>query len=539
MINFTLSAVLAFGCTALTAGDDTSPVVHKNFQIDFYLDLLKYHTEEKIGILPYILENPEGVYLEVGAGGDPIAQMLTALPKTISPTIIVSDIDALVLERLPQRHPELVAYLTPETGPQCTLMRLDATDMSCIPSNHLAGINASAIVHEIVSYAGGIAGLDAFFKESLRVLKPGGVLIYRDAEAIDHKDDIVFVTLKTRTMRLFAHIFLAKFLDESCSSLVSKGVNSCGYDRTPIVYTIYKKGDVQPVRVSFEQYLQIPTWEIDFERAQEIAMGRGLCREMQRHYLTYLHACNPLSYVQCIPHCELFSIKYLSNHAPHWFEEFLHSHGMAPTKTINKQTRQLLDEALDHAMNVVEYGIPLHIACDQKKQHMVELLERYGFDPSTLIYINNYCVIDYRVFGLLYDHFIDLFDDTNGPINPEELIHGNWLKREGEEVYTYYSDDELISKVAEHTDDSFVLCPVSPSHNTFVPRPAYDQLLCEAMDLCDGRGHPVEMREGKRIIHFRKMPRTKALPIYADIVKGNKPHYQRLNTFLGNRRDHA
>ena len=44
-------------------------VRHKNVQLDMYLDLIRHNVEEKIGILPYILQKPHGTYLEVGVGG--------------------------------------------------------------------------------------------------------------------------------------------------------------------------------------------------------------------------------------------------------------------------------------------------------------------------------------------------------------------------------------------------------------------------------------------------------------------------------------
>src|SRR5438445_560663 len=98
---------------ALKAESELSanPVGHKNMQLSLYLDLIKYNTQEKLGILPYILENPQGTYLEVGTGGDPIAKLLSNIPENISPTIVASDIDESILKLLPIRHPQLSKYL--------------------------------------------------------------------------------------------------------------------------------------------------------------------------------------------------------------------------------------------------------------------------------------------------------------------------------------------------------------------------------------------------------------------------------------------
>src|SRR5690606_21671807 len=101
-------------------------------------------------------ENPAGTYLEVGTGGDPVADLLSKIPNELSPTIIASDVDEKVLMSLVERHPKLQKYLLDRpTGPKLRLQQLDATNMCCLKSESIDGINASAVVHEIVSYAGG------------------------------------------------------------------------------------------------------------------------------------------------------------------------------------------------------------------------------------------------------------------------------------------------------------------------------------------------------------------------------------------------
>ena len=158
----------------------TNLVDHKNLQLNLYLDLIKYNTQEKLGILPYILQNPKGVFLEVGTGGDPIADLLSKIPDNISPTIIASDIDSNILKLLPTRHTVLNQYLNNINGPKLELLQLDATKMDCFEDQSLDGINASAVVHEIISYAGGTDALDNFFKDALRIIKNNGVLTEKD-----------------------------------------------------------------------------------------------------------------------------------------------------------------------------------------------------------------------------------------------------------------------------------------------------------------------------------------------------------------------
>ena len=269
-------------------------VDHKTLQLGLYLDLIRYNSQEKIGILPYILQKPEGIYLEIGTGGDPVADILAQIPSSAPVTLIASDIDENVLNSLPYRHPELQKHIDAIHGPKLKLLKLNAIDMSIFEDNYLYGINASAVLHEIISYAGGFEGMDKFFKEATRTLKEDGVLIYRDPEGIFNKSDIVKISLKDKPIRLFTHIFLYKFLDSRGSLLAKSGRKLQIYQRADILFKVYKKNEIVPVVLTYDQYLEIPSYDIDFSRNYVVTLPCGLYRELARHYITYLHQCNPL-----------------------------------------------------------------------------------------------------------------------------------------------------------------------------------------------------------------------------------------------------
>lgn len=150
-------------------------------------------------------------------------------------------------------------------------------------------------------------------------------------------------------------------------------------------------------------------------------------------------------------------------------------------------------------------------------------------------------MIDYRIFGLLYDYFSEnIFDSLNGPVNNEDQIHAQWLKREGEETYIYYSDDELITHVAgiclraAASDDKnpFVLCPVDAEQNKFVPRLCYEEVLRDSIEINDLEGYSHKIKEGKRIIHFAKTKLEDALTVFADIVASDPERYLLLQEFI-------
>lgn len=521
-------------------------VDHKNLQLNLYLDFIKYNTQEKLGILPYILAKPEGIYLEVGTGGDPIAELLSKIPDTVSPTIIASDIDENILKLLPIRHPQLNKYLiSKRTGPQLKLQALDAQSMSCFDNNYLSGINISAVIHEIVSYAGGMQALDNFFAEAFRVLKQDGVIIYRDPESVTNMHELVHAQLKSPSIRLFVHIFLIKFLDDTCGKLAKSGRKYKKYNADDIRFTFYKKNEISSSSMSYKEYLQVRSYEIDFSRHYSLTLPRGLCREIERHYLTYLHQCNPLMYVKCLPSIDSNSyfVNYLAHSTGMLFDEFLHKNGLSMIDgTIALAAKRILDQTVANNMQSIEYGILLHFSSKHVERQLYSLLKTYGFEPNIhLIQIKEgECLLDYRIFGLLYDHISEeIFNTHNGPINTEDTIHAQWLRREGEETYIYHSDDELISKVAHISfahntqhNEPLILCPISPTLTKFIPRLCYDEILKNAFDINDMLGYPIEIKEGKRIIHFSKMPLKNALPIFEEIIKSNPDNYTSLQKWL-------
>lgn len=523
-------------------------VDHKNLQLNLYLDFIKYNTQEKLGILPYILAKPEGIYLEVGTGGDPIAELLSKIPDTVSPTIIASDIDENILKLLPIRHPQLNKYLiSKRTGPQLKLQALDAQSMSCFSDNYLSGINVSAVVHEIVSYGGGIHALDNFFAEAFRVLKQDGVIVYRDPESVSDTNEGVQVQLKSPTIRLFTHIFLVKFLDDAYGKLAKSGRKYKKYSSDSIKFTFYKKNEITPLSMSYKEYFQVRSYEIDFSRHYSLELPRGLCREIERHYLTYLHQCNPLMYVRCLPTIDSNSyfVNYLAHSTEILLDEFLRKNGLTLIEnTIDLSTRRILDQAIANNMQVIEYGILLHFSSKNVQRQLYTLLKTHGFEPNVHLtqVKDDECLLDYRVFGLLYDYINEeIFNNYNGPLKKEDAIHAQWLRREGEETYVYYSDDELITRVAEicfthhiGNEEPLVLCPISPTLTKFISRLCYDEVLKNAMDIHDMLGYPIEIKEGKRIIHFSKMSLKNALPIYEEIIKQNPDNYMSLQKMVHN-----
>lgn len=534
-----ISGILLCICTAGYAGD-LNVVNHKNTQLGLYLDEIRYNTHEKIGILPYILKNLKGKYLEIGTGGDPIAELLHKVPSDADITVIASDVDKQVLDSLLLRHPELQRYQEKESPVQLDLQQLNAVDMSVFDNGELHGINASSVVHEIISYAGGFDSCKKFFQEACRVLEPGGVLVYRDPESVQNKHEQVTVSLYNKVSKLFAHVFIYKFLDTRGSVLADAGKKVILYDTNNITFYVYKKNEIKPVVLSYEEYLQTPSYDIDFSREYKIEMPAGLNRELLRHYLTYLHSCNPLVFAKMIPNLSTGTslLNYYAHSTSNVVQEFLQFHGyQLQDHQIGLEHNALILSEIEKKCQVLEFGIPLHFASKKKEIQLRSLLKDYGFNPSMHIVTvdEKTCLLDYRVFGLLYDHISALFDDKNAPVDTQEESHALWLKREGEEVYCYYSIDELLSNVLLHTYEQsqkvggMVLCPINVESSLFVDRWCYTELLKETFYVTDSFGYSQKVFDGKRIVHFGKKPLLEALDICDDIVKSDSSMYPLLN----------
>lgn len=538
------------GCAGLALLGLLLPVCaveHKNLQLDLYLDLIRYNSHEKIGILPYILENVSGKYLEIGTGGDPIREMLSKIPSTAEVTVIASDIEQAVLDAIPRRHPELEKYITAQTGLRLSLQQLNAIDMHIFDDAELDGINASSLVHEIVSYAGGLSALDTFFSEALRVLKPGGVLVYRDPESLPDFSKQVVISLKNKVVRLFAHIFFCKFLDTRGSNLARSGRRFRLYDPSDIRFCVYTKNESLPITVSYEEYLKIPSYDIDFSRRSILYLPNGLYREFARHYITYLHQCNPLVFARFVPDVisGLYVPYYLAHSTSKVLADFLVTEGWELLDgKITRIHKSAIDTAIAKNLSVLEFGIPFRMPSRTHERNLRELLKHHGFEPSRhIIALNNGdCLLDYRVFGLLYDELCsNVFNRFDSVVDDTAMRHVQWLKREGEESYCYLSVDALVSRVlensiAQHSDgvtcDSAVLCPIDSEHIKFIERLCYTEVLKEAFDLHDDMGYPLEIKDGKQIVHFRKMRLGDARAICAEIVNQSPLEYPNLSELI-------
>ena len=511
---------------------------HKNDNLPAYLNYIQHNINEKIGILPYVLKNPHGRYLEIGTGGDAIAELMKQLPKSAQNLIIASDIEEDILTALPERHPVLLDYLHAQTGLQLRLMRLNAIDMSLFDYAFFDGINASALVHEIVSYAGGLNGLHTFFTEACRVLKPGGVLIYRDPEYVANPNEPVIVTLNTRSIRLFVHLFLPVFLDTEHTARAQSGHKYLRYKYDDVVIQCYKKHLPDREIMQYADYFLMPTNAIDFDRPHTLQIPCGLYREIARHYITSIYQCNPLMFVQSMPDIryQQYPIHYLAHHAQPLFRTFLQErHESLNDECASKEQLQTMQQSMLANESVIEHGIRLRFSDQSRLAQLHALLRDHQCAPDRHVLNDSphQLVLDYRIFALLYTPLKkNIFSHDNGPIDTAHEEYARWAQREGEEHYFYLSADALITYVLKQTQQTifdgkamhtYVLFPLSTRHSCFIERPCYSTILNNALSVQTQSGHLIPIYDGKRIIHFAKMTIADALSTCKNMV-ATEPH---------------
>lgn len=227
---------------------------------DKYLSQFKNDQNEKTGvwvneISRYLEEGVAGEskfkLLEVGPGG---GFTIEFLKKTFKDRVDITavDVSESILNSLKKRIE--ISTTTESVG-----------DLP-FKNNYFQGINASSVFHEIFSYGlkkksgEKLIGLDAVktaFLECLRVLKPGGLLFYRDILSPDAVKTVAKVVLyKRESWHHFIEWFLPNFIDTDpryYSSKISQNKSNKGLSINTAI-GVHK--EIQKHYINFAHYLK-------------------------------------------------------------------------------------------------------------------------------------------------------------------------------------------------------------------------------------------------------------------------------------------
>ena len=535
----------------LQASDhDNGSVEHKSANIDQYLNEISSEQEEKTQILEHILNNSAGTYIDLGTGGDSISYLINNIPDHLPVTLIGSDIDSTILNAIPQRHQAIVPYMRScDTSKlQCKLVRMDATNMYPISNNSIDGVSASALTHEIFSYVPTKSSLDQFFIELIRVLKEGGVFVYRDPKWDSNPEQDCLVILKDKLAKFFAVLFIPRFLDRKFTERTdykNQCIKPTLYNNSHFRINYFNKGLNKSKKSKIEDFINVPLTDIDFSRNISIEAPRGFISEIQRHYILFLKNVFLTELIdKNFFDREIINIDNLPLEEGAIFRNFLQSHHIDDSliSTSADLFQKILQEK-KRFYNFLENGLWCKITDMEKAHKFCSHLYANGINKNVICIQDNHLWADAKIATLLFQDcqkgLFEFLDQTTSSIPVNAL---EWMKREGEEYYFYKTTDELITYIGQLTKfhlkgtdkDGYLLCPVSPNHVKTISRNLYKNIVRAHTEVMDIDGNQEDIIFDKNIIHFKLMKTSDALAVYKELCKKNDHIFVQLNQWIQN-----
>ncbi|MFC1615689.1 class I SAM-dependent methyltransferase [Patescibacteria group bacterium] len=524
-----------------------------------YLDQMRNTSgelSEKAQILEYILKDPEGRYLEIGpGGGEAIAEVINGINEynkacdqegmsKINPQVTLVD---LFMEELKQpildNNETIKNYH--EQG-NLDFIQDDARSLDSIPDNSISGINLSAILHECSAYGGGIVGVQKVIESASRILKPNGVMIYRDPEGVE-LHEYAKSEFNTYESKVFLMMFLPKFLDQKFTKISDK---ADFYDVNDVFLSFVNK-EGRKVRITLHQALSLPLNQIvDMNEDIGLEGDRGLIREIERHFITFTDFASVDSY-HSVEDNRINEkgegetvLSFAKQNGERSFIDFCYSTGITFHKgkgnyTISDKDYQKYKKKSQELFYLINRPLELDLSNEdsedleeylfEKGAYRDAFIDEDGWDISQMMKHWN-LIEEFFKERLQLDHFtpddLPLVQDFPEIRNHLRNIH-RWSYREGEEHYFYASPPEFISNVIDSSltketnefgrEEWFCICPVQEKVD-YVSRDSYTRLLQSHLNISGPKDSLVGIKEGKRIIHFQKIPVQFALPILLEVA---------------------
>lgn len=202
------------------------------------------------------------------------------------------DIDQAVIDKAIDRHPTLrTKYDEGNLSFRCA----DAKNLDGIENNSVDFINASAVVHEIYSYGGGNDAVRQFFHACLRVLKPGGELIYRDPLSPSKPEEFIKLISLSPEAKSFYLFFVPFFFSnrnglEDIKNVSPDSSTLRQLDESVIKVSRFNQSNSDRTRSStrdeltMAEFLNTPLSDIDMNKGININCGNLAAHELTRHF---------------------------------------------------------------------------------------------------------------------------------------------------------------------------------------------------------------------------------------------------------------
>jgi ubiquinone/menaquinone biosynthesis C-methylase UbiE len=505
-----------------------SCIDHKNMRLDSYLDQISENQEEKSGIINIIKNNKSGSYLDIGSGRDTISYIINSLSneKLSGVKLIAADLESKTLGEIAKHHPELCFNSDNSSDISLSLMKMDATEMHQLKDNSITAINASALLHEVNSYVPTKTPIDRFFDESIRILKKGGFLVYRDPTLQSNPESMNSLVIKKDFAKKFISLFLPKLLDTKLTQLTDMYGNSIKPNfqyKERVKVTLSLVGQTRPINLDYQEFFSIKSNDIDFSKDITIAAPRRLLSEIQRHYILFVKNVYPLAFVD-----DKLVNDNLPNHTPPRAKKVIHnfakSLGVDYGNKLKKSDLLTLTNERKKIDDLINNGIKINNTNVIKSLH--KLLESRDISPNLYKIEPESIWLDAKLFTILYNRLDNSFKAGGIPV--ESMI---WLMREGEEFYFYYTIEELISYL--HKFCNFFLkntnkegCLLSPVHIKHANRDVYLNLLERDMVQLDENSSKQEFITSKTIIVFQLIKPKKTSEHPTKVTDIKKPEIQ-------------
>lgn len=421
-----------------------------------YLDGISSNATEKADIVNYVSQLRNSSILEIGPGaGTALAEIVKRIEKEFKPEerpeIIVFDIISDILERVKEVIGQTEINLKYVLGDKTNLPFKDES---------IGAINLSAVAHEIFSYGGGYSGINRLAKECCRVMKPNGILAYRDPDGLElHSlEEAEFSNAETRGFLAF---FLPKFLDRKYSDIRTKV--DLGYTDPLRIYLNGKQiglFDLQNLRPE------------EIEKSKITIMGKsGLIHEIQRHFILF-------------------------------------------TKTFEKNQKS-------DVSNMAIFSIDDKDAAGKIKEFLESTSVIFKFENNQFeLSTSSLNILYQRIkrIGKLYRSEIKLSNNLKkilewGKREGEE----NYFYGSCEEIVARFAHFSIIKDNSGEIGYS-CLCPISKEDIMAVERDKHSEIIKENIK----RTNSENMKDKKRHIHFSKMPIEKAFPILLEYYQENE-----------------
>jgi SAM-dependent methyltransferase len=353
-------------------------------------------------------------------------------------------------------------------------------------------VNLSAVAHEVSSYSGGLAGLQALATECARVLRVNGSLILRELEGVELQEPTECTLVGPAAIGFFS-VFFKRFLDRKYTSI-----------NKPLFY----EADAINVVIDCEGIHNGFSYQHMALGARiSIAAPLGFIRETQRHFITFVDAFAPEYFYEIKSTLDGgdFLLAFKKKSSVKGFLDFL--------------------STTDYRAYQIGSSFQVSGACVERFREYVEnkflaLLDNCAVDKGEAI--RNALVREGIEFGETDDSYLipvgaavlfqEILSQSGNAVRGIAQSVISWAKREGDEHYLFGSVTDMVINFVEnsiqmdhHEPSTFsgLTCLV-PIKSKYIPREKYAEVLQNSFVLKSGNDN-FQLVEGKRIVHFRKV----------------------------------